>query len=354
MNNLKTRDGLCLILEGGGAKCAYQNGALAVLEKAGFRFSGVGGTSFGALNAAMYIAGGLPKLNEFWSNLSPANMFKEPKLNQVFEGLHQKTNFVDEELVELIKAQSEDFEALFTDVSNNYHKYVFENVDEQAVRRSGIDFGLVTLAIPSLGKALGKGVVHLLNPLAPVLDTIQIVKTVKGMFNDEERKAFLAKFKNKPVELVNEEIPKGKLADFVSASASIPPFYPVKIGNTYYTDGGDYDNMPISVMKRFGYRKFIVIRTNTYEIRTNPDEEGLSKKEIEQAKKFKNLLSDIEVEFITPSRPLGSCAMFAESNIKELRILGIMDTVNFLDKLYAGSSGWKETRKLISKKLLTE
>ena len=42
-----------LVLEGGGAKGAYQIGAWKALKEAGIRIKGIAGTSVGALNGAL-------------------------------------------------------------------------------------------------------------------------------------------------------------------------------------------------------------------------------------------------------------------------------------------------------------
>jgi len=44
---------LGLVLEGGGARGAYQAGVLKALFEAGYKFDGVAGTSVGALNGVM-------------------------------------------------------------------------------------------------------------------------------------------------------------------------------------------------------------------------------------------------------------------------------------------------------------
>ena len=43
-----------LVLEGGGAKGAYEAGAIKALQKKKIYFDGVSGTSIGAINAAFY------------------------------------------------------------------------------------------------------------------------------------------------------------------------------------------------------------------------------------------------------------------------------------------------------------
>ena len=59
-----------LVLEGGGAKGAYQIGAWKALLEAGVKIKGVSGTSVGALNGALICMGNLEKAEEIWQNIS--------------------------------------------------------------------------------------------------------------------------------------------------------------------------------------------------------------------------------------------------------------------------------------------
>ena len=50
-----------LVLEGGGAKGAYQIGAWKAMREAGVKIKGIAGTSVGALNGALICMDGLGK-----------------------------------------------------------------------------------------------------------------------------------------------------------------------------------------------------------------------------------------------------------------------------------------------------
>lgn len=76
-----TNSGLALALSSGGARGAYQAGAMRFFAEQGIRFSRVAGTSIGALNGAFYVQGdGSPRhmeeLTEFWLMLSNANILQ--------------------------------------------------------------------------------------------------------------------------------------------------------------------------------------------------------------------------------------------------------------------------------------
>ena len=59
-----------IVLEGGGAKGAYQVGAWKALKEAGIRIKGVAGTSVGALNGALICMDDFSKAERIWENIS--------------------------------------------------------------------------------------------------------------------------------------------------------------------------------------------------------------------------------------------------------------------------------------------
>lgn len=65
-----------LVLEGGGAKGAFQFGALLALKEAGITFDAVAGTSVGALNAALLAADRVDEGKALWTNLSTSKIFR--------------------------------------------------------------------------------------------------------------------------------------------------------------------------------------------------------------------------------------------------------------------------------------
>ena len=58
-----------LVLEGGGARGAYQIGAWHALQEAGVKINAVAGTSVGALNAALICMGDLEIAEDIWKNI---------------------------------------------------------------------------------------------------------------------------------------------------------------------------------------------------------------------------------------------------------------------------------------------
>ena len=59
-----------IVLEGGGAKGAYQVGAWKAIKEAGIRIRGVAGTSVGALNGALVCMDDFAKAERIWENIS--------------------------------------------------------------------------------------------------------------------------------------------------------------------------------------------------------------------------------------------------------------------------------------------
>ena len=64
-----------LVLEGGGAKGAWQFGALKALAERGVQFDAVSGTSVGALNGAIWSANHTDFGEKMWSEISLSSIF---------------------------------------------------------------------------------------------------------------------------------------------------------------------------------------------------------------------------------------------------------------------------------------
>ena len=66
---------LGLVLEGGGARGAFQIGAFQALNEKGFRFDGVAGTSIGAINGALLAQGDFDLALAWWRRLNVNMLF---------------------------------------------------------------------------------------------------------------------------------------------------------------------------------------------------------------------------------------------------------------------------------------
>ena len=70
------RSETALVLSGGGAKGAFQLGALQVLDEAGFTYGCVAGVSVGALNGTMIASGQLRRLTEIWRTVEREDVYR--------------------------------------------------------------------------------------------------------------------------------------------------------------------------------------------------------------------------------------------------------------------------------------
>ncbi|MGB4588952.1 MAG: patatin-like phospholipase family protein [Clostridiaceae bacterium] len=202
---------LGLALEGGGAKGAYHMGVVKAYYEEGFTFDGIVGTSIGALNGAIIAQGDFELGYEWWGKMDTSFLFNidqvqiQKVLNknidkEVLVYLYTKiTEFIDNKGLDTIKIR----ETLDTLIS------------EDKIRNSEIDFGLVTVSVSDL----------------------------------------------KPLELFKEDIPIGKITAYLMASANFPLFKIEPMDGKFYIDGGFYDNCPINLLIRKGYKEIIAVRT---------------------------------------------------------------------------------------------
>ena len=64
-----------LVLEGGGARGAFQVGAFQALREAGYSFDGIVGTSIGAINGALIAQGDFDLAQSWWSRVNANLLF---------------------------------------------------------------------------------------------------------------------------------------------------------------------------------------------------------------------------------------------------------------------------------------
>ena len=195
------------------------------------------------------------------------------------------------------------------EISKLYRELVMKNVDEEKIRESKTDFGFVTLEIPNYKSLVFEGGMSLLFPLTTM---------ARMMFNRNQGKTLLEYFSFVPYELMADEVRKGKLAEYIAASANNFIFTPMEIDNKRFTDGGVYDNLPIKMMEDKGYHKFFCIRVSTSELKLKCSD-------------------NLDITMITPTEDTGNCAMFNANNIRHLIELGRKDALAFLKTLKGDS-----------------
>lgn len=215
-----------LVLEGGGARGAYQIGAWKALRELGVQVKGVAGTSVGSLNGAMIVQDDFNKAYELWYDITPSKVIN-----------------MDEELIEKIKnldITTDDIRYLLKhfklliggkgiDISP-LKKLLRENIYEEKIRKSNKDFGIVTISLTDM----------------------------------------------KPMELFIEDIPKGHLINYLIASSSLPVFKQERLDGKFFLDGGFYNNLPANLLITKGYKDLIVVKLNSMGRIPKINEEGLN------------------------------------------------------------------------------
>jgi NTE family protein len=244
-----------LILEGGGAKGSYQIGAVKALQEMDIEFQGVAGTSIGALNGALIVQEDLDKAYDLWYNISPEKIFniRQEALDKI-----KKLNFDKNDLSYLWKQVKNIVDNKGLDISL-IEDILKENVDEARIREAEKDFGIVTVSLSDM----------------------------------------------KPVKIYIEEIPEGRLIDYLLASSNLPTFKQEKRNGKYFLDGGFYDNLPVDMLIDKGYEDIIVIRTHGLGItRDIRKKENLNIKYIEPEDDLGNIL-DFDNELARRNLKLG-------------------------------------------------
>ena len=256
---------LGLALEGGGAKGSYEIGAYVALKKLGYKFDAVAGTSIGSLNAALIVQGNIKLAKKLWLH-ADSEMIGISKdivsLSKNFKFNKDNFELTLNELKVFIKNKGLD-NRKYLDIINN-------NIKEDKIRNSKINYGLVTVRLNNL----------------------------------------------KPLELTIDEIENGKLSEYIMASSYLPIFKMNKIiDDSYYFDGGISNNLPISLLKRIGCDSVIAIKID-----------GIGK-----TKKIKN--GDINITSLSPTKDTGSIIFFDNQDAINNYYMGYCDTLLYFNKL---------------------
>ena len=257
-----------LVLAGGGSKGAYQLGAWKAMKEIGIEFDAVAGVSIGSINGALVVMDDFDLAVRLWDSVA------------VEKGVR-----ISEELPDPDNLFSRaNWPALFRELVKNggldaspAQEFFSNFIDEERVRKSKIDYGLVTI--------------------------------------DVDRGA--------PVRLFKDEIPNGQLLEYILASASVPLTKNIGPEGGRFLDGGAYDNTPVSFMRSHGFNRLVVVDIATFR--------GVA---------HEMNLNNCEVVYIRPNDPEALGASFdfsAEMNEKRVK-LGYLDTMKafscLLGKMY--------------------
>lgn len=132
-----------LVLDGGGARGAYQIGAWKALKEAGVKIAAVAGTSVGALNGALICMDEVERAEKIWSEMKFSHIMSvdDEWMKQLFRG-EQKFADIVSELKKILRDGGVDVGPL--------RKLIHENVDEAKIRNSGREFCIVTFSLTDL------------------------------------------------------------------------------------------------------------------------------------------------------------------------------------------------------------
>lgn len=259
-----------LVLEGGGAKGAYQVGAIKALKKKGIEFDTIIGTSIGAINAAFIAQGDINKLEELWQTLSFQDLMDIN--NELIESI-TNMKFSSDILNEIARKFFNAFKEKGIDTSS-IRSLLEKYIDEEKLRNSNIRFGLVTYCLSNM----------------------------------------------KPQKLFIEEIPQGKVVDYLMATSNLPVFKRQIIDNKSFLDGGAYDNCSVEMLYEAGYKNIIAIKLFKRRKRIR-NYYKLSKKQ------------DLNLKIIVPSEELPFILNFETKTLNKILKYGYIDTIKQIDKL---------------------
>lgn len=248
-----------IVLSGGGAKGAYQIGVWKALRKLKLNYSIVTGTSVGALNGAFFVQKDYFKAVHMWYHMSFSHVFEH--MDGDYHTLEGKKNILLTYAKGILNGGMD-----ISRLEETLDKYL--NV--KRFYRSPIDFGLITVNLSDM----------------------------------------------KPVSICKKDIKPQELKDYLIASASCFPAFPVKeIHGKKYIDGGYYDNIPIQLALDLGADEIIAVDLKAI---------GLKKKVKDRS---------VPITYITPRCDLGSFLVFDKTLARRAMRLGYFDTLKTFHKL---------------------
>ncbi|MEA4920790.1 MAG: patatin-like phospholipase family protein [Clostridiaceae bacterium] len=252
---------LGIALEGGGAKGAFHIGAFQACMELGYNPDAIAGTSIGAMNGAMFAQGDFEKAKELWENISIKDVFS-PEDEKIISTDVQKLDFSG--LVGVLAGVKAIVTAGGID-NTNMRRIIDDNINVDKLLSSPVDYGVVTFAMPEM----------------------------------------------RAVEIFKNEMGRENIHTYILASAAFPGFRRVKMGESFFVDGGVYDNCPVNMLLEHGCDKVIAVRTNAVGVTRYDDK-------------------DPRVITIVPSEDLGALMRFAPNVARHNIKLGYYDSLRAL------------------------
>ena len=255
-----------LVLEGGGAKGAYQIGAWKALREEGVKIKGISGVSVGALNGALICMDDFERAEEIWKNIEYSHVMAVS--NDTIKALKRK-----------------DFKAL------NLQELISSGL--KIVKDGGFD-------------------------ITPLKNLITQVVGDEEKIKNSERELFVVTYsvsdrKELAVDIRSGET--GSIKDMLLASAYFMVFKNEKLGGKRYVDGGGFNNVPINVLIDRGYEDIIVIRIYGW---------GFDKERVTK------IPDGIRISHIAPRQDLGGILEFDKKQARKNMTLGYYDAKRFL------------------------
>lgn len=199
-----------IVLEGGGAKGAYQIGVWKAMRELGIKIKGISGVSVGALNGALICMGDIDKAIKLWESITYDRVMEVD--NEQMEHI-MKRELKQLKLVDLTKTGMKVLASRGFNVTP-LKSMIEEVVEEDRIRNSDIEFYLGTFCISDM----------------------------------------------KQLEICAKEAEPERLKDYLLASAYFPAFKNEKLHGLSYVDGGVMNNVPIDTLIKNGYKDIIVVR----------------------------------------------------------------------------------------------
>ena len=250
-----------IALGAGGARGAYQIGAWKALRELGVDYDIVVGSSIGSVNGVAMVQDDYDLALDLWKNISVDKIFSgDVDLDFEPQDIIGSTEKLVSLLIKILTNKGLDISP-FLDLLNDI-------VDEEKVRASAREFGIVALRVP----------------------------LIKGM------------------EITKEKMKVGYMAKYILASSSAFPVFPVcEVDGNKYIDGGYYDSLPINFARNLGAEEVVAIDVS---LSTTHEEE----------------LSSNDVIYIKSAWSLGPFLDFDNESIMRNMDLGYNDTMKAYGK----------------------